>query len=84
MHLQAAFLFAKEIGKFFALTALDLYLFKKSQISWNCPLKDGKNTKYMRGNIVRTFVGAVRNKARRGPRFHLKPFTTTLSLFITT
>jgi hypothetical protein len=24
MHLQAAFLFAQEIGKFFALTALDL------------------------------------------------------------
>jgi hypothetical protein len=24
MHLQAAFLFAKKIGKFFALTALDL------------------------------------------------------------
>jgi hypothetical protein len=24
MHLQAAFLVAKEIGKFFALTALDL------------------------------------------------------------
>jgi hypothetical protein len=25
MHLQVALLFAKEIGKFFALTALDLF-----------------------------------------------------------
>jgi hypothetical protein len=33
MHLQAAFLFAQEIGKFFALTALDLLNLNNSMMT---------------------------------------------------